>query len=362
VSGGPVNKTTRNRIGFVVASAVALALPPLLLPAEPDGLEAARKQVAAMTQTERDRFERNSREYLNLSEQERAQYRSMHAELRRDREENQGRLEQALTDYYAWLSTLQSFPRQELRATTDPQQRVEKVAAALEDQSQRQLRELPWTRPLFGRYPPLSPDQLSEMMAVLERGVTLNQEQSSRLQSRSGVERHLEFFRILRERDLRLEQLLERTDEAKLLAVLPEDDLPDWSGEENIPQRRRSFISQLLFWNLSREYQLEIQRRRPGEADLRAFVQNWPADQQAEFDQLLEQEPDEFRQRLERAYAARHLDLDWEVVPQVVFGRDFLDAWRRGPRGPGSRPQFDGDRRPEGRGRPNDPDRRPPER
>lgn len=359
-SEGLVSKT-QTRIALVVASGIALAVPPLVLRAEPEGFDEVRHRMATMTQTERDRFERNSRDYLNLSEEERSRFRAMHAELERDREENQGRLSGALSDYYAWLSTLENFSRQELRTATDPQERIKTIEAALEEQSQQQLRELPWTRPFLGRFPVLTSEQLAALVEALKRNVSLNQEQARQLNSLRGIEHHLAFFQILRERDQRLEQLLDRAGAERLLEILPQENMPNWTGEEDIAQRRRSFLSQLLFWNMFKEYQLEIRRRRPSAEDLQRFVANWPADRRAELDQLLELEPDEFRERLEREYAAQHLDLDWEVVPQVILGPDYREHWGRGPRRSGSRSQFDGgERRPEGRRGENDPDRRPP--
>jgi hypothetical protein len=324
-----VKKPNSTRVWFVIASVIALAIPPLVLSAGPEGYDAVRTRVATMTQTERNRFERNSQEYLKLTEEQRAHYRAMHAELEQDRQENHGRLTQALDDYYAWLATLQTFPREELRMTTDPQQRITRISNVLEEQSQEQLRDLGYLRRMFERIPSLSSDQLRRAMAALERAVTLNQEQADRLNSRDGIERYLEFFKILRERELRFDQVLDRADNAALAAALPSGQLPDWSSAEDPAQQRRGFLSIVLFWNLMKEHQLEIRDRRPGDSDLEAFVKSWPEDRQAELDRLLELEPDQFRQSLERFYAAEHMQLDIDVVGQVMFGRDWPP---RGPR------------------------------
>jgi hypothetical protein len=320
-----------------------LALPPLVLRAQPEGFEELRTRVATMTQTERDRFDRNSGDYLKLTEEQREHYRAMHAQIETDRQQNQGRLGQTLDDYYAWLSTLQSFPRQELRTTSDPGQRVQLVEQVLEDQSQSELRQLPWNKPPpWVRVPDLSSEQLRQLMEVIEGSVALTQEQKQRLDGKSSaIERYLELFKILRERSAKFDELLDRVGEERLMAALPQDERPVWTNDDQAAQRRRSFFTQLLFWNLSTEFQLEIKRRKPSEVQLEEFVRNWPADSQsqAKLDELLELEPDDFRQQLERAYAAQHLALDWDAVPRVMWGQNL-----RRERGPGSRPEFDGDR------------------
>lgn len=357
-----MKKLNSTRVWFVAASAIALAIPPLVLRAGPEGYDAVRTRVATMTQTERNRFERNSQEYLKLSEEQRAHYRAMHAELERDRAENNGRLTQALDDYYAWLATLQTFPREELRTTTDPAQRITRIGTVLEEQSQEQLRDLPFLRRMLERIPSLSSDQLRRAMLALERAVTLNQEQAERLNSRDGIERHLEFFQILRERDLKFDQVLDRADNAALAAALPGGKLPDWSGAADPAQERRGFLSFVLYWNLMKEHQLEIRDRRPDDSDIEAFVKSWPEDRQAELDRLLELEPDQFRQSVERFYAAENFQLDFNVVAQVMFGRDWPP---RGPRDGRDRNRDDERERGrgpnEGRGRDDDGrDRRPP--
>ena len=345
-----MKKLNSTRVWFIVASVIALAIPPLVLRAGPDGYDAVRTRVATMTQTERNRFERNSQEYLKLSEEQRAHYRDMHAELRQDREQNHGRLTQALEDYYAWLATLQTFPREELRMTTNPQQRIARISTVLETQSQEQVRDLPYLRRMFERIPSLSSDQLRRTMEALERTVTLNQEQAERLAARSGIERYLEFFKILRERDMRFDQVLDRADNAALAAAFPGGTLPDWSSAADPAQERRGYLSIVLYWNLMKEHQLEIRQRRPGNSDLDALVRNWPEDRQAELDLLLELEPDQFRQNVERLYAAENFQLDFNVVGQVMF-----PDWR--PRGPRSGFGENDPRRQEGRDRSRDDER-----
>jgi hypothetical protein len=179
------------------------------------------------------------------------------------------------------------------------------------------------------------------MMAVLERSVSYTQDESARLQPLAGIERYLELFRILRDRKLRIDQMLERGDTAdKLVAALPGGKLPDWAQGENAAEQRKLYLATVLFWNLNKEHGLEIRRRKPSDEDLQEFVRNWPADKEEELDKLLELEPDRFLQVVQWAYVAQDSDskLDFNVVRQVVFGDDW---WRRGN---GSRPQFDGDR------------------
>jgi hypothetical protein len=335
-----VKKLDSTRIWFIVATVIALAVPPLMLRAEPEGIDQIRTRVATMTQTERERFDRNSGEYLNLTDEQRAQYRAMHAELELDKEQNQGRLGQALDDYYAWLLTLQSFPRQELRTTSDPQERITKISTVLEDQSEEQLRDVPWLRRQFERTPSLSSEQLHEMMTALEKSVSYTQDESDRLQPLSGIERYLEFFRILRDRKLGIDQIMDRGETTdRLVAALPGGKLPDWIQGENAADQRKMFLGMVLFTNLRKEHGLEIRRRNPSDEDLESFVRDWPPDKEEDLDRLLEMEPDRFLQSVQWAYVAHNNSkLDFNVVPQVLWGTDW---WQRGN---GSRPQFDGER------------------
>lgn len=334
-----MKKPDSTRLWFLAATVIALALPPLVLRAQPDGMAEVRRRVTDMTATEREQFERNSSDYLKLTEEQRAQYRAIHAALEQDREQGQGRLAQALDDYYAWLLTLDVFPRQDLRTTSDPQQRIAKIETVLEDQAQEQLREYQFPRRQFDRVPTLTSDQLQAMMSALERSVSLTQEEYGRLEALSGIERYSEFFRILKNRNVRIDQILDREDTVeRLVAALPGQKLPDWAQGEDDTEQRKLHLASVLFWNLFREHQIEIRRVKPSDEELEEFVRNWPPDKGEDLDRLLELEPDRFLQAVQWAYVAHNSKLDFNVVREVIS----FENWYR--RGNGTRPQFNADR------------------
>lgn len=328
-----VKPAASQRTLLIGAAALAFAVPPLLLRAEPENSDAVRDKVARMSKTERDRLERNSREYLQLSEEQRAQYRQLHAVVSDDAADGRGTYQQAMEDYYAWLAHHQ-LHRQELRNATDAAQRIEIIERLIEEQS-RDLSSIrnPFLRYRFRRTPVLSSDELAMVMAVVEEQIDLSAEERQRLQQRQGVVRYLELFRVLRSRRLNLHELIAGWDIEALLARFPEVRLPEPGMDDPAGERRRQFV-ELVIANVLKEFELERSKAAPTEAQLREFVENWPPAEQAELNKLLEMEPAEFRRQLERRwYAAENRGLDFEALLFVLGSERRRGSDGRGPRG-----------------------------
>jgi hypothetical protein len=327
-----------NRIWWGASIAAALAAPPLLLRAEPEGFDVKRSRVSAMPQTERDRLTRNFEDYLKLTDDQRTHYRRLHEGLQQDRAENAGRCAAAMDAYYAWVSTLPAYQQQSLLTTTDPAGRIRLVAQYVDEQELRQMeeeqRKMGPRGGNFFRLPRLSSSELAAVMAELERAVTLSPEQRQRLDEKpDGIERYLELFKIVgAERKLKITDVITDVRAEQLLEKLPQR-ARDRLVRPTRPERTFSLI-RTITWNLWMEIESQSRARQPDPDKLLDFVKQWPADQSAELDELMDLSPDDFVQRVREKYAAQNLALDFEHIR-----RTYPPEWisPRGGQGSGSR-------------------------
>jgi hypothetical protein len=325
-----MNSSSFTRAWLITSAILAVVIPPLILRAEPAELPQSLLVVSGMNVSERSRLNQMAREYLAMSEAERQQYRDLHASLARDREETGGRNQRTLDAYHAWLSTIPILRREELRQTTDPAQRAGRIAEILEEQRTSELRDL--RNPFLQRAVEfgvvnLKPDELERIMLALEARVPFDPEQQERLESRTGIERYIEFFRILNERKIPFRELTEKITPEQLAEFLPEGRMrPVPPGEDPVQHQRGSLWGMLAF-NLRKEFELEVRRRRMDDGDLRRVIDDWDAADQVALDELLELEPDEFRERVESMHAEEQFDLDFTPIAEAM-------PWRQGDRRP----------------------------
>lgn len=347
----------RNRVWWGVSIAAALAAPPLLLRAEPQGFDIKRGRVSAMPQTERDRLARNFEDYQKLNEEQRVHFRRLHDGLQQDREENAGRCSAAMDAYFAWVSSLPAYQQQKLLSTTDPAERITLVAKYVEEQELRQLeeeqRKLGPRGGNYFRLPRLSSSELAVVMAELEQGVALSPGQRQRLDEKpDGIERYLEFFKIVGvDRKLKITDIINDARAEQILEKLPQR-ARDRLVRPTRPERTFALIW-MITWNLRMEIETQTRARQPDADKLLDFVKQWPEDQSAELDELMDLSPDEFVQRVREKYAAKNLELDFEHIR-----RTYPAEWSpsRGGQGQGSRggqgfPRSSNDGRDEPRGR-----------
>ncbi|MBL8849546.1 MAG: hypothetical protein JNG89_07675 [Planctomycetaceae bacterium] len=335
-------------------AAVALALPPLLLRAAPANWSRVETSVAGMSQADRDRLDRNTREYLALTEGERQKYRDLHSFLESDVEESGGRVEQAMQDYCEWLASNQSYDRQQLRVTTDPRERVAEMQKIVdrrnEDFSRSRGRLSRWW--LNNGVPDLSAEDLATLMSAVENRLPLLTEQErARLvddegNDKVGVNRYFAVFGILRGRQENLFKMMERADPDDLLKALPQLEMPPSYAESPIEVKRFMTMA-MIIGNVLQEFETARNVRPPTTSDLEEIVANWPADKHDELERMLEREPADFRSDLERIYTREEIALDiddvWAMIPREPFnfGGRWLNRGRRqdGDYGPGRRPQ-----------------------
>jgi hypothetical protein len=367
------------RVLFVAAGAAALAAPPLLLRAEPDNWPLVQEAVKNMSPSERDRLDRNTREYLALSEPERQKYRDLHAALQTDIRENNEKLATTMHEYYAWLATNQAYDRETVTALSDPTVRVAEIQRIVEQRSQKASR----SRSRFSRWwlrdgvPELNRDQLQALMTEIENRLDMTDEEQLRLldsagKQKQGVARHFALIGIMRDHQQTLRQFIERHDAEELIAAAGIK-LPA-AFDAVSSEDRRAIVGRMIVGNVFREFERAVNLRPPTSKNLEDVVARWPQDpiEQQKLDEYLELEPSDFRHTLEETYAKDAIALDIRILMDVasdLYGRGFFggrgrDGERGGDRRPFGRP---GDRpNPEHRdGRPPFPprngDRPPPE-
>lgn len=120
-----------------VGLAVVIAVPLLLAAALRDPtIEGNRRAIAAMTNADREDLERKYREYQELPESARQRLRGLHAALQRD-----PALGEMRARYEEWSNALTPWQRLALRSESDPEERLEIVRTAREEQERRRRRE-----------------------------------------------------------------------------------------------------------------------------------------------------------------------------------------------------------------------------
>lgn len=173
-------------------------------------LEENRAQIGRMTQSERDRLERNFQAYRAMDSQQRQSISDFHEKLNQDQSHSAGELNAALIQYREWLNTIEPFQRDQLRTTSNPQQRLKLMEEIVKDQRMRDavrvLRE--WLkndsellkRSPLAKVPILDSEDLSRLMSGIE-GIEwrrLSQEQQSELNRHDGIKRFVVLLEILK--------------------------------------------------------------------------------------------------------------------------------------------------------------------
>jgi hypothetical protein len=333
---------------MLASAAVAAAVPPLLLRGEPAGFDALRSRINALPRTERDRLARQFDDYLHMDESHRAHYQQLHVGLQHDVQQEGGRLSRAKDDYFAWRQTLPIPQQQRLETTTDPAERINLVEQFVDEQQKRraeeEMRQM-WRDPstrfmLWIRMPILSAAELSAAMSELEKSISFRADQQQRLDARTGIERHLELFKLLDESGRKVTQVVNDAAADRIIQSLPAV-AQSWISESLERDRERGSrvdrvrtLFFLLSSNLKKKVDDEMRLRQPDESDLLQFVAAWPPDQDQELDDLLSLEPENFVREVRERYAAEHLQLDASVI-----WKTFPPEWRPPPRpdGPGRR-------------------------
>ncbi|HID21481.1 MAG TPA: DUF3106 domain-containing protein, partial [Planctomycetaceae bacterium] len=171
--------------GLALLTSSAWTVPAIRLTPEQRARRAER--IAAMSEAERARLERNFRRWLQLKAEQRQAFRKLHQKIGQD-----PALKQTLDRYVEWLQTLSPWERAELRKISDPRKRLQRVEQYRKElSSQDEELGFPSEGP-FARTPvrPTAKD-FEAMMQVLERRLTIPPARRAALEKLSGVERHL---------------------------------------------------------------------------------------------------------------------------------------------------------------------------
>lgn len=325
-----------------VASVVAM---PYLLSGEDPVLQQRRHAIAAMSSAERQRLERNLDEFLQMTEQQRDQYRQLHAELADDAANNHGRANEALQTYRDWLQTLSPSDRVELSAEQDSAGRVRKIREIIE---RRQNEELEFRAgealSRLGPIPSLKPEDMKRVLAVIGEAIEPEIKNPEELEGFEGLSRTLKMFELMGRQRQKLVRLL---DEERLKAI--KDALSNDSDRRMLeylddnqpasPQLARIKLTVTLIKNLEVAARRELRREPVTPQKLQvAFDALPPSDQ----DELLELSASQFRSELRRQHADENgFDrINRRDVEQFLRpGADFRPRGRRGP--PPRRPRPD---------------------
>lgn len=362
-------KLDSKRIWLWGSLALALAVPPLLLRAsstEQQRLNEGRTSIKNLTKSGQERLKREFADYVKMDEAERDRYRRLHAALQNDRDRDQGKYQQALDDYYAWLKTIPVQQQEDLKKATDPAERIKVMERVVEEQKERKSDEAAGVdtgarRSFWGpQTPVLTSDELAAVMLVVEQQARLTPSQASEVEPLTGFRKYAKLLSFLARGQGR--SRLTDADEERILAAIPTRNVPEWSlpperggpqqGPRNEAELRRNKLFYVLRSALFAECRRESNRHDPTEDNLRAFFQELPPEEQVD---LLELTPVDFDQALRQKNLAATHQLDFRVVlemfpPPPGVMRGFGRSGGEGPRGDPGR-----------MGRPNDGDgRRPP--
>lgn len=352
--------------------------------------QANHDQIAAMSESERQRLERNFESFQRMTPDEQAKVRSFHQELQRDLSERQGELTAVLNDYQNWLTTLQPFERDQLANAASPQERIILMKRIVERQRERTAarsmqrgplpppgddpmsRNLDRMRRFWMDMPVLSADELSRVMQAIEQQAQfrLTESQWKEIQQLEGIERFTRLLMAikvaensphllmvppvtLREVAEKLDQL---TENSAVREMMSNADPALRFGKDT---RLMALLLKSLRVRLMEDQKLASQK--PTEDQLAAFFSGLPESEQ---DQLLSLASSDFYADLILRYprsSQKVNERDLEALAPWP-GRDFNNPDRRpdgrfNGRGPGDR---DGrPPRPFDQGRPGDDGERP---
>ena len=298
--------------GCVAAVAAWVVVPLLLAAANPaeDGHESRRRTIAEMSPAGRKKLERDFRIYQEFPEDRRKRCHDIHAAVKADPE-----LHSLLYAYHEWLKELSPYQREELRKQTDPKARVELVRQFRVEQE---------------RDRGLSPKDLAAVMKVIEDRVKIPEERREKLDSLTGLERHVfvlsTAFQTARHRvsgskmqgwprwptpELANEIIDAISSQALrewLRSVQLEENgasrpMPGVTEAMRVEEKRRRVVFGLIVRGLQDERQAEFEQHRPTDEELREFF--------AEFDdkdktEIVRLPPDEAQHELMRRYFAKH--------------------------------------------------------
>lgn len=353
----------RTILGLLGAALLGVAAVPFLLRADDPELAVRRRRIEGMPQAERERIQRNFKQFQTMSEADRRHLRAFDAALEADRINNRGGLSETLRTYADWLKTVTPHQRDALQQESDPAKRIKLIREVVESQRDERIETRMGGRieQFLGPIPNLSRQDLSAMLAIIDRKKALLVPSASSLQdldNYEGISRSLKLIELMARSNRSLGDLLNETNSRQLLDAVTDKETR--RELETIPDSERRMLTAVarrvkLGLTIQKAIFAELDRERRQRAftpeNLEKFFEKLPLEQQ---DELLELSPEQFRQELRDRYQDDQQAARSENPINFILIRQFFSFQRPGERSP-----------PLGRrreGRPTPPDRRPQDR
>lgn len=148
------------------------------------------KEIAAKSESERARLEKNFKAFRQLTAAEQDKLRRLDRELKDDARTGQGQLQKEMDQYYTWLLTLTPGEAYDLRTESDPNKREKKVRELIK---QQQDHAAATGSPPGGFFAGgLSDEDFAAVLQVMEdamRAKTLSHEEIKQLDRKKGLAR-----------------------------------------------------------------------------------------------------------------------------------------------------------------------------
>lgn len=308
------SRLPRGEAVLIVGLVLALAAGPLVLRGdrtETRRLEANADAIRGLSQAERTRLDRNYQRFRQMSGAEQEAWREFAADVA-----GSDARTQVLDTYYEWLQGVPGYRREELRQTTNLDQRVELVKATADDQVAARIGPGN-VQGLGGRIPLLGQNDLALVMEQFER--KLNGAERDKLvdkdgNSLEGFERHVMVLELLRARYKQPGVFLEPAFTKLVFDRLPPRVMQHLHTERG-PQVQLFFP--MLRLALQQELEREREASRPDESALKRFFEQElsPAEQ----DELFGVSASEFHDRLQRRYLEAHVKDRLAIDPREAL-------------------------------------------
>lgn len=194
------------RIWLLISVLLAIGVAPFLAQGDQATIklrEENAQEIGMMSQSERDRLERNFSAYQSMPPEKIAELKAFHQKLEEDRNQNSGDLSIAMEQYNEWLNTIEPFQRDQLKATTDPQERLKLMTQIVGEQRERDVSSVfrrRFSNSPLAQVPVLKQGELislMEMIEVKERD-QLTVSQKSELNRKEGIARFLTLLSMLK--------------------------------------------------------------------------------------------------------------------------------------------------------------------
>ncbi len=352
-------------IGWGLAIAGVVAVGPLVLGRGSPALTSSHDEIARMSEVERTALKRKYDQYRALTEQQRANLRTLHQQVEADRASG-ARYLTTMNDYCDWLKTIDSWQQDELAHIDDPLNKAKRVDEIAKERQQTKLahEESQDDEGPPGRGGLLAPtllteSQLNKVFDVLaKRSTGTTEEEQKAIDSHVGLKRMGLQVKTLKRQIPSLDQFFRSISDAELKEMIEASGNPDMlalltkSGEMPLQTRVNTAKRGILF---SVYAQFRRESASATDAELQSFFKTLSKEIQ---DQLLQQRAEDFKAELRLRRLAGDPDVAElrNLGPQFSVGTFIEGLGRRGgfpggpngegrPGGPeGNRPLREGER------------------